>query len=141
MGDEQQRRALVREPQTEASVVQRRNDGLPRASCCHHEIPVTVVDNALNVEQLQHLRLVGVGPHFQSRQGQGDSIGLPAAGRLRECIIESVTISIRVVALECCVVPVRLEGSRELVDQRGSGDSRQSDVPLDAVQHGRAGQV
>jgi hypothetical protein len=72
---------------------------------------VTVVNNALNVERLEHLDLVGVRSHVQPRQGQRRAIGLPVAARLREGIVRPVTITvvIGVVVLVCRVVPVCFE--------------------------------
>lgn len=118
----------------QASVVQCRHHGLAGAGGRHDEVAVTVVDLSFRLQRLEHLQLVGEGSDLQPRQRQRDAGVLLASCCLRESVVETVVVDVRVVELVGGVVPVRLEGRAELLQQGGRGHAGEPDVPLDPVQ-------
>ena len=139
--DEEERRAVRGLVVAQPAVVEGGDHCLAGAGRGNDQVAVAVVDGALDVQRLQHLLLVGVGTDFQPREGERYSVVLATAGRLRERVVETVAIPVRVVALEGRVVPVGVEGRLELLQQARRGDSGQPNVPLDSLEQGTARQV
>lgn len=140
VSDEEQCRS-VPSSFAQASVVEGGHNGLAGSRCCDNEIPMPTVHDALDVQLLEHLGLVGIGAHLETRERQGDAVVGAATRGLGQRIVEAVPVAFGVIALEGRVVPVAVKRRPELLDQRRSGDRRESNVPLHSVQQGRTRQV
>ena len=115
MCDEEERRAVRGLVVAQPAVVEGGDHSLTRASCGNNQIAMAVVDGALDVERLQHLLLERVGADLEPREGERYSVVLMAAIRLRERVVETITVPVRVVAFEGRVVPLGVEGRLELL--------------------------
>ncbi len=125
----------------QALVVEGGDDRLAGASRGDEQVAVPVVHHPLDLELLEHLRLVRVGPHLQAGQREGDPIMGLRASRLRQRVVEPVTVALGVVGLERRVVPVGVEGGAELLEQRRRAHRREAHVPLHAVEQRGAREV
>ena len=102
---------------------------------------MTIVDDSLDLEGVQHVLLVGERSDVEARQRQRCPVVLLLAGRLGQCVVKPVAVAIGVVGLEARVVPVGVERAAELLEQCRGADPREADVPLDAVEQCGPGQV
>ncbi len=102
---------------------------------------MATVNDALDLELVEHLLLVGVRTHLEARECQSHPVVKPLSGCLGERIVELVAVGVGVIALECRVAPMAVEGGEELLQQRRCGDRGQSHVPLEAIEHCCSGEV
>lgn len=140
MRDEEQSRQR-RKLGGQAPIVKGSDNSLAGTGCRHQEVPMAAVNDALDLELVEHLLLVRVGTNLQARECQGHSVVEPLAGRFGQGVVQPVAVGVGVVTLEGRVVPVAVERREELSQQRGCRHGRKAHVPLDAVEHRRAGEV
>lgn len=121
VGDEQEARK-GRCVRGQTPVVDRGDNGLAGSGGRDHQVVVTVVDDALDLELVRHLLLVCIRTHLEPRQGEGDAVVGPSAGGLGERVIQPVAVRIGIVGLKGGVVPVAVERCAELLQQGRGGD-------------------
>jgi len=81
----------------ESLVVQRGDDRLSSSCRRDDKVSVPIVDLALNIERLKHLRLVRVGANLKTRQAECDAVRVTGTTSLRQRIIEAIPIRRRIV--------------------------------------------
>ena len=120
----------------ELTIVERRHQRLAGAGGCHDEVPVAVMPLALGVEALEHLTLERprLQVEMENRGGLGHRCRANGA-------IEPVGVPGGIVRLVAGIGPVALERGLELLDQVRRRRLRQTNVPLNAVQHGAVRQI
>ncbi len=123
----------------EVLVVERGDDRLAGAGGGHQQVAVPLVHLTFGLERLQHLLLMRPGTHSQARDGQRPGLAVASRG-LVEGAVEPLAVG-RGVGLERRVVPVAVEGRRELAQQFGCGGRGDPHVPLHPVEHRRTRQV
>jgi hypothetical protein len=126
---------------TQPAVVERRDYRLPGAGRGDDQVSMPIVQLSLGGQRFQHLDLVGIGPDLKA--GQHDPPRCVGSGAIGdgECVIESITVVIRVIALETAVIPIGVKGRAELRQQRRRRDPGQPDIPLHSVQQRRSREV
>ena len=92
------------------AVVERGQHGLTSPRRRDDEVAMPVVDQPLDVQGLEHLRLVRIRLNIEAGNAQLRRRRLASTGGLCQCVVESVPVLPGVVWLERRVVPVRLEG-------------------------------
>ncbi len=96
---------------------------------------------ALHLEPVEDRLLVRVGPYLEPADRAGDRAALLHPAGDGERPVEAVPVHVRVVADERGVRPVGVKGRFEPGRQFGRVRAGELDVPLQAVQQGRAAQV
>jgi len=140
MGDEEQARACwgVRR---QASVIEGGDHGLARSGRRNKQIPVPAVNDALDLELVEHLLLVGVRAYLEAREGQRYPVAKAFAGCFGEGVVQPVAVRRGVVRLERRVVPIAVERGEELLQQGRRRHGRKPNIPLDAIEHRGPGQI
>jgi hypothetical protein len=130
VGHKEQRGAALRLG-AEPAVVEGGDHRLARTRGGHHEVAMAVVQVALGLEAVEDLLLEGARAQLEDGGERAiGSLGLDLSGE-----------ALLVVGLELRVVPVGVEGAAELVEHRAVLHLREADVPLEAGDEGRAGEV
>jgi hypothetical protein len=131
--EETRTRPLARE----AAVVEGRDQRLAGPRRRDHKVSMTAMALPLRSELLQDLHLEGIRTQLEGRhgRGRGESPGL------RQRLVESLRVPIRVVVLELAVLPVAVERRSELLQKSRCLRLAQADVPFQAVEERRVGEV
>ena len=76
----------------QATVVERSDDGLAGTRRRHQEIPMTAMDDALDLELVEHLLLVRVRTHLEARESQGHPVVESLPGCFGQRVVQLVAV-------------------------------------------------